>query len=81
MPPLPHNLPRDEEHLGQLAMRFRGTRRESERQAIADDYSQAVERLIRCGGWHEMPAPEDQLPDRWMPKAFFDYWSHRRAAP
>ena len=51
------------------------------RRAIADDYSRAVERLIRSGGWHEMPAPEDQLPDRWMPEAFFAYWSRRRAAP
>jgi hypothetical protein len=44
---------------------------------IADDYSETVERLIRGGGWHEMPAPEDQLPDDWMPKAFFEYWSSR----
>jgi hypothetical protein len=33
-----------------------------------------VERLIASGRWQDMPAPEDQLPDEWMPKAFFDYW-------
>lgn len=81
MPPHSANMPRDEDRLGQLAMKFRGTRRDAERQAIADDYSQTVQRLIQRGGWHEMPAPEDQLPALWMPKAFFAYWSRRRAAP
>ena len=75
MPSLPPNVPRDEEHLGQLAMRFRRTRRESERRAIADDYALTVERLIRRGGWNEVPAPEDQLPDLYMPRAFFEYWA------
>jgi hypothetical protein len=56
-------------------MQFRGTRIETERQAIADDYAQTVDRLIRSGRWHEMPPPEDQLPDDWMPTAFFEYWS------
>jgi hypothetical protein len=64
----------DVERLGVLAMKFRGTRRDAERRDIATDYSQTVERLIRSGGWNEMPALEDQLPDDWMPKAFFDYW-------
>jgi hypothetical protein len=71
----------DEEHLGELAMKFRGTRHEAERRAIAADYSQTVERLIRSGTWREMPAPEDQLPDDWMPTAFFDYWSDRPRTP
>jgi hypothetical protein len=31
--------------------------------------------LIRSGHWHEMPAPEDQLPDAWMPSEFFEFWS------
>lgn len=72
---------RDEECLGELAMRFRGTRRNVERQGIAKDYSQTVERLIQSGSWREMPAPEDQLPDDWMPKAFFEYWSRLQGAP
>jgi hypothetical protein len=62
-------------------MKFRGTRRQAERQDIARDYSQTVGQLIDSGGWHEMPAPEDQLPDDWMPEAFFEYWSRRQAAP
>jgi hypothetical protein len=66
----------DEERLGELAMKFRGTRHDAERQAIANDYSQTVVRLIHSGIWREMPAPEDQLPDVWMPKAFFEYWSN-----
>jgi hypothetical protein len=65
----------DEERLGELAMRFRHTRQVEERQAIADEYSSTVERLIRSGHWQEMPAPEDQLPDAWMPHAFFAYRS------
>ena len=65
----------DEELLGELAMRFRGTRDETKRRAIADEYAQTVERLIQGGNWEEMPASEDQLPDEWLPAAFFDYWS------
>jgi hypothetical protein len=75
MNPIPPNVAQDEERLGQLAMKFRGTRRQAERQDIAKDYSQTVERLIHSGSWHEMPPPEDQLPDDWMPPAFFEYWS------
>ena len=71
---LPRGVAHDAEHLGALAAKFRGTRRDAERRDIARDYSQTVERLIRSGGWQEMPALEDQLPDDWMPKAFFDYW-------
>ena len=74
-PSLPPTVPQDEERLGGLAMKFRGTRQDAERRAIARDYSETVDRLIRGGRWQEMPAPEDQLPEAWMPKAFFDYWS------
>jgi hypothetical protein len=81
MYPFPPHLSQDEEHLGQLAMRFRSTRRDEERRAIAEDYSQTVDRLIHSGAWQEMPAPEDQLPDAWMPKAFFEYWSRQQGAP
>jgi hypothetical protein len=76
MNPIPPGITQDAEHLGVLALQFRGTRRDAERRAIARDYSQTVERLIRSGGWHEMPSSEDQLPDDWMPQAFFDYWLH-----
>jgi hypothetical protein len=65
---------RDEVRLGQLAMKFRSTRRKLERQGLADEYAETVARLIESGTWEEMPAPEDQLPDDWMPKAFFAYW-------
>jgi hypothetical protein len=79
--PLPTSIPQDEERLGGLAMRFRGTRREAERKEIAKDYSEIVERLIRTGKWSEAPALEDQLPDDWMPKSFFEYWSHHQSCP
>ena len=67
----------DIERLGQLAMSFRGTRRDDERRAIADEYSQTVEGLIQSGNWQEAPSFEDQLPDDWMPKAFYDYWAEQ----
>jgi len=78
---IPPNVAQDEERLGGLAMKFRGTRREAERRAIAEEYSQTVGRLIHSGRWHEMPPPEDQLPDDWMPAAFFEYWSRPQGAP
>ena len=81
MNPIPPNVAQDAERLGGLAIKFRGTRRDAERQDIARDYSQTVGRLIDSGSWHEMPAPEDQLPDDWMPEAFFEYWSRRQAVP
>jgi len=80
MNPLPSSTPQLEERLGGLAMKFRGTRRHAGRRVIAKEYAQTVDQLIR-NGWHEMPRPEDQLPDDWMPKAFFAYWSKRQAAP
>jgi hypothetical protein len=67
-------MSQDEERLGELAVKFRGTRLDAERQAIARDYSETVDRLIHSGSWKEMPAPEDQLPDAWMPKTFVEYW-------
>ena len=64
----------DEEHLGGLAMKFRGTRRDEERREIVKDYSETVHRLISGGRWREVPPPEDQLPDDLMPPEFFEYW-------
>ena len=61
--------------LGALAMRFRGTRDEAVRRAIAAEYAQEVGRLIETGNWSEAPAFEDQLPVEWMPEAFFRYWT------
>ncbi|MBI2824063.1 MAG: hypothetical protein HYX69_05140 [Planctomycetia bacterium] len=81
MQPFSSGTWQDEEHLGELAIKFRGTRRDAERHDIARDYSDTVDRLIHAGNWNEMPAPEDQLPDDWMPKAFFQYWSQRQGAP
>jgi hypothetical protein len=74
MTPFSDSLLQDEARLGSLAMQFRGTRRDEERRAIAQEYSRAVDRLIHGGRWHEVPPPEDQLPDAWMPRAFFEYW-------
>ncbi len=61
--------------LGVLAFQFRGTRDDSARAAIAKAYSLAVAQLVEKGRWREIPSLEDQLPDDWMPEAFFDYWS------
>ena len=55
-------------------MRFRGTRNESERALIAEEYSQVVHELVNSKGWRRIPPLEDQLPDDRMPKAFFKYW-------
>lgn len=71
----------DEERLGELAMRFRGTRNVKERQTIADDYADTVKRLIHSRAWREIPGPEDQLPDQWMPDTFFEYWSRPQPTP
>lgn len=51
----PPTVAQDEERLGGLAMKFRGTRRDAERRDTANDYSQTVERLIQSGKWREMP--------------------------
>jgi hypothetical protein len=61
--------------LGLLAMRFRSTRDESERDKVAAHYAHVVDRLIASRKWKEMPAFEGMLPDEWMPKTFFKCWS------
>lgn len=55
-------------------MRFRRTRDESVRRALASEYALEVCRLIETGNWSEAPSFEDQLPDEWMPEAFFASW-------
>ncbi len=74
---IPQNTAQDEENLGVLAMQFRGAPNKAIRRAIADEYSKIVKKLIQSGNWHEMPAPEDQLPDDFMPDSFFAYWSRQ----
>ena len=74
MRPLPPLVPTDEERLGMLAFNFRGTRREDEPRRIADEYAETVKRLVGNGHRDEAPPPEDQLPDDYMPKEFFDHW-------
>jgi hypothetical protein len=73
----PADVEQDEDRLGVLAMTFRGTRHDAERKDIARDYCETVERLIRSGRWENVPPPEDQLPDDWMPATFFEYWFSR----
>lgn len=63
-----------EKILGILAMQFRGTRDEAERDVIAEEYSRTVSQLIESRKWKRIPPLEDQLPDERLPKAFFDYW-------
>jgi len=63
------------QRLGVLAMAFRGTREETERARIADEYARVVAQLIESGKWGEIPPLEDQLPDERMPSAFFEHWS------
>jgi hypothetical protein len=63
-----------ESMLGILAMRFRGTRDEGDRDTIAREYATVVTRLIESGKWKVMPTFENQLPDESLPRAFFDYW-------
>jgi len=59
MNPIPPHIAQDEERLAQLAMKFRGTRRDAEHQDIAKDYSQTVERLIHSGSWQVCPMRKD----------------------
>jgi hypothetical protein len=68
---------KDEGLLGQLAMQFRATRDQAKRRAIAKTYAKTVGKLIDSGDWQDMPAPEDQLPDDFMPRSFFEYWTGR----
>lgn len=64
-----------EKHLSILAGQFRGTRDERERAAIAKEYADAVTQLINGKKWKRIPTLEDQLPDEWMPRQFFEFWS------
>jgi hypothetical protein len=80
MCPISSRINQDEEQLSQLAMKFRGTRLEADRRKIASDYGDTVNRLIASAKWQQMPPSEDQLPEVWMPKAFFEYWSPRHKA-
>ncbi|GEM_PF-5267232 len=64
-----------ETQLGLLAMRFRSTRDESERDKAAVEYEHVVDKLIASGKWEEIPTFEDMLPDERMPEAFFKFWS------
>ncbi|MFO0970018.1 MAG: hypothetical protein U0793_31080 [Gemmataceae bacterium] len=63
-----------ETRLGLLAMRFRGTRDEGEREQVAAEYKRVVDKLIQRGEWKEMPSFEDMLPDERMPQAFYKFW-------
>jgi hypothetical protein len=64
-----------ETQLGLLAMQFRSTRNESERDNLVTAYEHIVDKLIASGKWEEMPTFEDMLPDERMPKSFFKFWS------
>jgi hypothetical protein len=66
-----------EQLLCMLAREFRGTRDQQKRAAIAAEYAKLVKRLIKSKSWEEIPPLEDQLPDEWMPDAFFTHWSLR----
>lgn len=70
----PFDVSEEEMELSRLAMRFRHDRDESVRREVAAEYAKVVDRLIASGTWNEIPSPEDQLPDDYMPKAFDDYW-------
>jgi hypothetical protein len=52
----------------------------AEGQVIAKQYAKTVKKLVKSGCWTEMPPPEDQLPDEFMPKDFFRYWSRDRGS-
>lgn len=60
--------------LAQLAARFRETRDETLRRRVVEDYARTVARLIEGGDWQEVPPPECQLPDEYMPREFFEHW-------
>jgi hypothetical protein len=75
MTPIPPNIAQDEDLLGWLAMRYRRTRDRADRNQIAKEYADVVDRLIRSGAWQHAPPPEDQLPDDDMPRAFFEFWT------
>jgi hypothetical protein len=64
-----------EKQLSILAREFRGTRDQQQRAVIAEKYAHAVGQLIASKKWKRIPPLEDQLPDEWMPKDFFQHWS------
>lgn len=68
----------DEDMLGLLAMKFRGSHNINEKNEAVRDYEQAVNRLVNSGKWKEMPALEDMLPHNLMPQIFFQYWGLRK---
>jgi hypothetical protein len=73
--PTAHDIAKDEDMLGILAMQYRRTKNLVERQNIAKQYSATVGRLIQSGIGEEAPPPEDQLPKADMPPVFFEFWS------
>ena len=64
-----------EQQLSCLAMQFRSTRNPEEQLQLAREYERTVTSLIETRIWRNVPPPEDQLPDDWMPQQFFEYWS------
>ena len=58
-------------------MKFRRTRLDAEREVIAREYTETVEKLINSKQWADVPPPEDQLPNAWMPPQFLEYWLDR----
>jgi hypothetical protein len=71
----------DENELGHLAMSFRGCGNakdvKEQRKVIVQKYADVVQRLIDGGVWDEIPAPEDMLPNEYMPEAFNKYWNEK----
>lgn len=65
------------DQLGMIAFKYRGTRNVDERREFAKQYAEHVEILVKTGKWHEVLAPEDQLPDCDMPEAYFKHWGLR----
>ena len=64
----------EESTLGQIAMEFRGDANPQKRLFVALKYELEVNRLIATKNWKDIPAPEDMLPDAWMPLAFYKHW-------
>lgn len=57
--------------LGELAREFRGDKDETKRKEIANRYEYTWKRIVDLGVG-EVPPPEDQLPDEFMPKSFLE---------
>jgi hypothetical protein len=71
------SVPEEERRLSSLARQFRNTYSDDERRHVAAEYANVVMRLISSDQWDEIPAPEDQLPNEWMPNSFLSYWTQR----